>query len=237
MNSETLTIVLIISTSALITLIVFTFYSNMKQARYDNQNNRALLESIRKSYETQIYSLGEKLARNEERWRDVNHLLIRKEYSNESPELNYNNKLVLNNFLKSNGITNEDLIINKRLVFVLTPFHPEFETDYSVIKDTCLDVGLKCVRGDEEYFSSDIFSEMLRYIVNANLVIANINGRNSNVLYELGIAQALDKPVILISREPENLPIDIQSKRFLIYKSYGELQDKLRTELIKALTR
>lgn len=237
MNSETLTLVITIATSALITLIVFIIYSNMKQSRYDNENNRALFESMRKSFETQIYSLSDKLSRNEERWRDVNHLLIRKEYVNETPELNYNNRIVLNNFLKSNGITNEDMMVDKRLVFVLTPFHPEFERDYSIIKDTCMDVGLKCIRGDEEYFSSDIFSEMLRYIVSANLIIANINGRNSNVLYELGIAQALDKPVILISREPENLPIDIKSKRFLIYKSYAELQENLRTELIKALTR
>ncbi|MCC9074460.1 hypothetical protein LNQ49_22990 [Flavobacterium sp. F-65] len=237
MNSETLTLVITIASSALITLIVFVIYSNMKQARYDKDNNRALFESMRKSFETQIYSLNDKLVRNEERWRDINHLLIRKEYINEATEPNYNPKITLNNFLKSNGITNEDMIIDKRLVFVLTPFHPEFEIDYSIVKDTCMDVGLKCVRGDEEYFSSDIFSEMLRYIVKANLIIANINGRNANVLYELGIAQALDKPVILISREPENLPIDIKSKRFLIYKSYGDLQENLRTELIKALTR
>lgn len=237
MTSETLTLVITIAVSSLITLIVFILYSNMKQARYDSENNRALFESMRKSFEKQIYSLNDKLARNEERWRDVNHLLIRKEYVNEAPELNYNNKIVLNNFLKSNGINSEDIEVDKRMVFVLTPFHPEFEMDYSIIQSTCIDVGLKCVRGDEEYFSSDIFSEMLRYIVKANLIIANINGRNPNVLYELGIAQALDKPVILISREPENLPIDIKSKRFLIYKSYGELQENLRTELIKALTR
>lgn len=237
MSQETLPMIITVAVSALITLIVFTFYSNMKQARYDKENSRALFESMRKSFETQIYSLSEKLSRNEERWRDINHLLIRKEYGNDTPELNYNNKIVLNNFLKSNGITNDDTVIDKRLVFVLTPFHPEFERDYMVIKDTCMDVGLRCIRGDEEYFSSDIFSEMLRYIVSANLIIANINGRNPNVLYELGIAQALDKPVILISREPENLPIDIKSKRFLIYKSYADLQENLRTELIKALTR
>lgn len=69
---------------------------------------------------------------------------------------------------------------------------------------------------------------MLKFIVKSNLIIANINGRNPNVLYELGIAQAFDKPVILISGEPENLPIDIKSKKFLIYKDYEELQEMIR---------
>lgn len=61
-------------------------------------------------------------------------------------------------------------------------------------------------------------------------------GRNPNVLYELGIAQALDKPVILISREPEQLPIDIKSKRFLIYRDYKELQKMIGQEFINLTT-
>lgn len=68
------------------------------------------------------------------------------------------------------------------------------------------------------------------------MIIANINGRNPNVLYELGITQALDKPVILISREPEKLPIDIKSKRFLIYRDYKVLQEMIRQELINLTT-
>jgi hypothetical protein len=50
-------------------------------------------------------------------------------------------------------------------------------------------------------------------------------------MYELGIAQALDKPVILLSQEPENLPIDIKSKRFLIYKSHQNLEEILSNTL------
>lgn len=68
---------------------------------------------------------------------------------------------------------------------------------------------------------------MLRYIVKAKLVIANINGRNPNVMYELGIAHALDKPVLLLSKEIGSLPVDLKSKRFLIYNSYNELERKL----------
>jgi hypothetical protein len=209
----------------------------MKRSRYDQLNNRAQLESIRESLEKQIYLLNDKMLQSENRWKDVNHLLLRKEYIENSSDLVFTETPKLNNFLKSNGISEKDLLIDKKLVFLLTPFNNEFNEEFYVIKNVCQEVGLFCVRGDEKFLHGDIFPEMLRNIVKANLIIANINGRNPNVLYELGIAQALDKPVILISKQPENLPIDIKSKRFLIYKNFAELKLMLRNEVIKALTR
>jgi hypothetical protein len=51
-------------------------------------------------------------------------------------------------------------------------------------------------------------------------------------MYELGIAHTLDKSVIHISEQPNNLPLDIKSKRFLIYQNLAELQTMLRKELL-----
>lgn len=237
METETITTLVTIGTSMLVTGVVFILYSNMKKGRYDSERNMAMLDSIRASFEKQIYMLNDKLVKSEERWRDVNHLLIRNEKFETDFETDAHRKPELNSFLKSNGITQSDLKIEKRLVFVLTPFHPKFRDDYLVIKNTCQDVGLNCIRGDESFMGGDIFPEMLKLILKADLIIANINGRNSNVLYELGIAQALDKPVILISRQPEMLPIDVKSKRFLIYENFEELNSQLKNELIKVLSR
>jgi len=162
-------------------------------------------------------------------------LLLRDEYlANESP-LFKRSKINLSEFLKSNGIRENDLTIDQKLIFILTPFHERYDKEYSVIQEVCTTIGFKAYRGDENYIKSDIFPEMLKLIVKANLIIANINGRNPNVLYELGIAQALDKPVILISNEPKDLPIDIKSKRFLIYKNSDELRNLLREELFNIL--
>lgn len=218
---------------ASITIAVFAFFlaKKNKQAKYNDEKNMATLESIRKSFETQMYGINDRLVMNEERWRDVNHLLLRDEYlANQSP-LFKRTKITLSEFLKSNGIRENDLTIDQKLIFILTPFHSRYEKEYSVIQEVCSTIGFKAFRGDENYIKSDIFPEMLKLIVKANLIIANINGRNPNVLYELGIAQALDKPVILISSEPKDLPIDIKSKRFLIYKNSDELRNLLREEL------
>ncbi|WP_321345211.1 hypothetical protein [uncultured Draconibacterium sp.] len=233
---EYLNILFVMLTSGLITLVAFLLYKNLKKSRYDKEENKALLESIRKSLENKMYGINERLVINEERWRDVNHLLIRNEYKKSATPISNSKKVHYSYFLESNGIKENDLLIDERLIFILTPFNETFYEDYRVIKDVCTSAGYKCKRGDEDYFKGDIFPEMLKLIVKSNLIIANINGRNSNVMYELGIAQALDKPVLLISREPENLPIDVKSKRFLIYKTYPELQKLIRAELINLET-
>lgn len=237
MESQYYPLIITVLVSAVFTAVAFTIYMNMKKGRYDKEKNIALLEAMRASFEKQIYQINDKLVRSEDRWRDINHLLLNDKYKNESFSIEKNKKIALNNFLKSNGITEIDLIPEKGLVFVLTPFHPEFREDYLVIKDVCNNVGLNCVRGDESFIQGDIFPEMLKMILKADLIIANINGRNSNVLYELGVAQAFDKPVILISRQPDNLPIDIKSRRFLIYKGFTDLKMQLRNELIKVFSR
>ncbi|MBW8201597.1 nucleoside 2-deoxyribosyltransferase [Flagellimonas abyssi] len=235
MISEYSSEILIVLVSILIGLVLYVLNRINKKGKYNEEIRRAEIESIRSSLETKMYGINDRLVMNEERWRDVNHLLLRDEYLvNESP-LYKRSKINLSEFLRSNGIRENDLMIDQKLIFILTPFHERYEKEYSVIKEVCTTIGFKAYRGDENYIKSDIFPEMLKLIVKANLIIANINGRNPNVLYELGIAQALDKPVILISSEPKDLPIDIKSKRFLIYKSSDELRSLLRKELFNVI--
>ncbi|QCX38989.1 hypothetical protein FF125_11280 [Aureibaculum algae] len=231
MIKEYIYIISLALVSALIALIAYIIAKRSKLSKYNDDKKRAELEGIRKSLESQMYNINDRLVLNEERWRDVNHLLLRDEYIKNDSPLTERSKIQLTEFLKSNGIKENDLKIDEKLVFILTPFHNRYQNEYNVIKEVCLSIGFKAFRGDENYFKSDIFPEMLKLIVKANLIIANINGRNPNVLYELGIAQALDKPVILISSEPENLPVDIKSKRFLIYKNSDELRVLIREEL------
>ncbi len=217
--------------------IIFVLSRYIIKSKYDAIRSRALLEGMRSSFEKEMYALNERLISSEERWKDVNHLLLRKEYLPIGEEEFRSKEIELNDFLKANGITKKDLKIDSKLIFVLTPFHSKYENDFLIIKQVCDSVGLKCIRGDEEFFSSGIFAHILRNIVKSILIIANINGRSPNVLYELGIAQALDKPTILISKTIAELPVDIKSKKFIIYKTNKELNSKLKDELIRVLTK
>lgn len=233
MQISTTDIIILLLVSIVGAGLGYYYFIRRKKKYYDTQRNIAILEDLRSTLEKQIYSLNDRLIKNEERWLDVNHLLVNNSLSN--PIAKNSNRTYYSDFLKSNGIFENDLILDDKFIFILTPFNDSYRESYLVIRDTCAKAGFTCIRGDERQITGDIFPEMLRYIVKAKLIIANINGRNPNVMYELGIAHALDKPVLLVSRDVGKLPVDLKSKRFLIYDTYNELETLLREELFNTL--
>lgn len=138
-------------------------------------------------------------------------------------------------FIKNMGLSSDDLTIDGKLIFVMTPFNNAFTNEFNVIRDTCNRVGFKCVRGDEENISGNILPHIIKQIIKSKVVIANINGRNPNVFYELGIAHALNKPTIILSRNKLSIPFDIKSQRIVFYESDNELDSLLRDALLKSI--
>lgn len=73
-------------------------------------------------------------------------------------------------------------------------------------------------------------------INDADFVIADITGRNANVLYELGIAHTLAKPVLIVSRNAADIPIDLGTRRVILYgQSGGDWIDDLGIKVSKAI--
>jgi hypothetical protein len=81
----------------------------------------------------------------------------------------------------------------------------------------CRDCGLKPLRGDDLFHPTDILDDIWYAITAAFCVIADISGRNPNVMYELGIAHTLAKPVLILSRTAEDIPIDLATRRVILY--------------------
>lgn len=208
-------------------------YTQRRKTRYDDDRHRVELELMRRSIETQMYGLSEKLVATESRWRDVNHLLLSSQ-SKQRELQDTSKKSVPTDFLRSAGLTPDDLEVQENLVFVLTPFHPQYKKQFQIISNVCQNLGLVVMRGDEEYVSEDVFSHILKLIAKARLIIANIDGRNPNVFYELGIAHAMGKATVLIAPTPEDVPFDIRTKRLVLFASLDELEVKLRDELARA---
>jgi hypothetical protein len=228
---------ILIGIFVIILFALLLFYEQTRRRRYDETLMHAELEKLRESYEHKMYDIMNRLTSTEERWRDLNHLIISAQKS--IPDRMIDQSVHISTFLKYNGVGEEDTVIQKDLVFVLTPFHQDYSETYSVIEKACRNSGLRCLRGDEENIT-EIFPHILRLIVKARLIIANIDGRNPNVFYELGIAHSIDKPIIIISSAvyPDGSPdqlIDVRSKRMILYKDYKELADLLTKELPKAL--
>ncbi len=75
-----------------------------------------------------------------------------------------------------------------------------------------------------------ILEKIREMIIESDLIIADISHRNPNVFYELGLAHAYDKPVILITGDEINeTPSDIRHFEFMKYNlnEHGELLRKL----------
>lgn len=202
--------------------------------RYDAERSRALLDEMRADFERQLYRLSERMTATEARWLDINHLIVSSQRA-QNIEERTGKKVHLSNFLRSTGFAESDLEIDKELVFVLTPFNDQFRPVFDAIREVCLQSGLKCMRGDEQYVQGDLLRHVLRGLVRANVVIACVGGRNPNVFYELGLAHAMDKGVILVSQTTIDLPVDVRSNRIVVFQALPELQAKLKDELLKLL--
>lgn len=212
-----------------VSFLFFTLNKSSKKSNYDEINHKVQLDMLRHNLESKIYELNERLNKNPKKFIELNDLQI-----NGSPKEINKNKIFLNHFLNSAGIQESDLI-EKDFVFILTPFHEKFDEAYNTIKKVCNSADIRCVRGDEQNFKGDIFSHVLLNIVQAKLVIANISGRNPNVMYELGLAHALDKNVILVAETLQDIPVDLKSKRIVTYTNTQELEKNLPLELLKII--
>ncbi|MGD6903409.1 hypothetical protein [Bacillus infantis] len=219
---------------AIISIFV-SFINSSKKNRYDYVHKQVHLDEMRNYYESKIYELNKKNSSDPIRWKETNHLVLNGNETSLNSENLKSNITVGSNFLKNHGLSHDDLKIDKKSVFVLTSFIESEMPTYKEIKSICDDVGLNCSRSDEEYINGDILPHILRKISKARLVIANLDGRNPNVYYELGIAHALDKPTILISNFVNDIPFDLKSKNIIIYKTFTELRQKLATELTKTI--
>jgi len=51
----------------------------------------------------------------------------------------------------------------------------------------------------------------------SKVLVAELTSRNPNVFYELGLAHALKKPVVLVSAKEDDVPFDLQHIRVIYY--------------------
>jgi Nucleoside 2-deoxyribosyltransferase len=121
----------------------------------------------------------------------------------------------------SKAVSFENLIVHaaRRKGFVVMQFGKEYDVFWKeVIVPVARKAGFEAVRADDIYGPGVILQDIIRQIVECDVIIAEITPTNANVFYELGYAHALGKPTILLAnRALERLPFDISGYRVVYY--------------------
>lgn len=104
--------------------------------------------------------------------------------------------------------------------FVMMPFAAPLGGYYASIYEPAIKkAGLTPVRADTDIFGTGkIIDQIWAGLNRAKVLVAELTGRNPNVLYELGLAHALHKPVVLVSSNEADVPFDVRHVRVIYYE-------------------
>ncbi len=111
------------------------------------------------------------------------------------------------------GVTSNDTC------FVMMPFASPIGDYYGTIYKAAIEkAGLTPIRADNEIFATGkIMDQVWAGINAASVLVAELTSKNPNVFYELGIAHALHKPVVLVSSNEYDVPFDLKHIRVIYY--------------------
>ncbi len=123
------------------------------------------------------------------------------------------------------------------ICFVIMPYGGWFDRYYSEIYSPAIvKGGFIPRRADDLYRPSAIIHDIWTLTNECQLVLADLTNKNPNVLYELGLAHAIAKPVVLITERIEDVPFDLRSLRVIEYnKNSPDWSIQLGESISKAI--
>jgi hypothetical protein len=128
--------------------------------------------------------------------------------------------------------------IEKPLCFILMPItDPEgyekghFRTVYEdIFRPACEKAGFMAVRADDVGQANLIHLDILQKLIDCPMALCDLSGQNSNALFELGLRQAFDKPVVLVQETGTPQIFDIAPLRYFEYRGNLQYRDVLEDQ-------
>lgn len=95
-----------------------------------------------------------------------------------------------------------------------------FERVYmDIFVPACKNAGFKAERADKVSETNVIQLDVLQRLLTAPMALCDLSSRNPNVMFELGLRQAFEMPVVLVQEEDTPPIFDIAVLRYLTYRS------------------
>ncbi|HSS22408.1 MAG TPA: hypothetical protein VLL54_20215 [Pyrinomonadaceae bacterium] len=127
-----------------------------------------------------------------------------------------------------------DYTANRKVCFVMMPFSKAFTAIYkNCLRPTLKGQQWECRRADEIFQSTAVMDLVREEILRADLIVADLTGKNPNVFYELGYAHAVDKTTILITQSIEDVPFDLRHRQLIEYQRTPRGLKRLAENIVK----
>lgn len=147
--------------------------------------------------------------------------------------------------VKGLGISNQQIgkvfgggtyTMESNLCFVLMPFSKDMDEVYEDhIKAIVENEGFSCIRADEIVGTNAIIKDIWERINRARFLIADLTARNPNVFYEVGLAHAIGKEVILMTQNINDVPFDLRQLRCIVYSWNPRGAKELEKRLVSTI--
>lgn len=211
-----------VAVSMMVFIIIIWFYLKFRIRNDEYDFDIAKYEKGRADIEEKIRELQTAINYNDDSWRDNHHLVLSGQKANIFNQIDIG-KAMENQF----GIA-KNLKITPHKGFMLMPFTRESTGVFAQCRESASKFGIVLKKSDDEYIEGDLLRNIVENIITSEIIIANLDGKNPNVFYELGIAHTLGKKTILISSyRPEEMPFNIKNKYIIFYRTMSELNEKL----------
>jgi hypothetical protein len=122
--------------------------------------------------------------------------------------------------------------VDDSFCFVLMPFSPDWSKRVyrKIFRPAIEEAGYQCQRADES--GGQIITESIWVdICRAKVIVADLTEKNENVMYEVGIAHTVGKPVVLLSQDEIDPPFDVGHHRVHVYEDTSAGPDELKDRL------
>lgn len=107
----------------------------------------------------------------------------------------------------------------KPFIFFAAPYNNASVELHDAVNVASANAGFTFVHANRPFEPYQDVSEEIRIAIErASLVIGDVSERNANVMWELGFAQALRKPILLLTQDPGSIPFDLLTARAVTYQ-------------------
>ena len=131
-----------------------------------------------------------------------------------------------------------DPVSRRSTGFILMPFEPRaaFNPIHDAIEAGIEGADLSPLRADDIFSTRSGMEKILRGIAEAEVVVADMTGRNANVFYETGIAHTIKDNVILLTQNINDIPFDFRHIDHIEYEPTKDGLEALTKELKLVIT-